>query len=151
MIVTSKTESLRWRMFDFLKAHGVNLHRSEDFQALGRVSLNTGELAGVVGYNGFCGLTCQIHTAGEGHWVSREFIRATFDYPFRQLGMEHLFAPVAASNAKALKFDRHMGFAEFGRIKDGYEHGTDLIVLTMARKDCKWISADTYKPLAKAA
>ena len=136
-------------MFDFLRAHGVNLHRSEDFQALGR--LERGRLLGVVGYNGFCGLTCQIHTAGDGHWVSREFIHKTFDYPFRQLGMEHLFAPVAASNARALRFDRHMGFTEFARIKDGYERGTDMIVLTMSKKDCKWISADTSRPLAKAA
>ena len=149
MIVTSKLEHMRWTMFDFLRAHGVNLHRSEDFQALGRME---GErLIGVVGYNGFCGLTCQIHTAGDGHWVSREFIAKTFDYPFVQLGMEHLFAPVAQTNAKALRFDRHMGFTEFGRIKDGYERGIDMIVLTMSKKDCKWISADTLKPLAKAA
>ena len=149
MIVTSKLEYMRWTMFDFLRSRGVNLHRSEDFQALGRIEND--RLLGVVGYNGFCGLTCQIHTAGEGHWVSREFIRMTFDYPFRQLGMEHLFAPVAETNAKALRFDKHMGFTEFGRIKNGYELGTDLILLTMARKDCKWISVDTSKPLAKAA
>lgn len=133
-------------MFDFLRAHGVNLHRSEDFQALGRMEGD--RLLGVVGYNGFCGLTCQIHTAGVGHWVSREFIRATFDYPFRQLGMEHLFAPVAATNHKALRFDAHMGFAEFGRIKDGYELGTDLIVLTMARADCRWITQDAERMAA---
>ena len=149
MIVTSQTEHLRWTMFDFLLEHGVRLHRSEDFQALGR--MERGRLLGVVGYNGFCGLTCQIHTAGDGHWVSREFIAKTFDYPFRQAGMEHLFAPVAATNTRALRFDKHMGFREFGRIPDGYERGTDLIVLTMARKDCKWISADTSPRLAKAA
>jgi RimJ/RimL family protein N-acetyltransferase len=149
VIVTSKDEEMRWTMFDFLRAHGVNLHRSEDFQALGR--LERGRLLGVVGYNGFCGLTCQIHTAGDGHWVSREFIHKTFDYPFVQCGMEHLFAPVAATNARALRFDNHMGFTEFARIKDGYERGTDMIVLTMAKKDCKWISADTSRPLAKAA
>ena len=150
MIVSSKNEAGRWIMFDFLKAHGVKLHRSEDFQALGRLGAS-GDLLGVVGYNGFCGLTCQIHTAGEGNWVSRAFIEATFDYPFRQLGMEHLFAPVAQSNAKALRFDKHMGFREFGRIENGYEKGVDLIVLTMARKDCKWISQDTSKQNAKAA
>ena len=146
MIVTSREQADRWTMFAFLRAHGVNLHRSEDFQALGRVE--GGRLIGVVGYNGFCGLTCQIHTAGDGHWVSREFIRATFDYPFRQCGMEHLFAPVAATNAKALRFDRHMGFREFARIQDGYERGTDMIVLTMSRSDCRWIKQNEQRMAA---
>lgn len=91
MIVTTKTDAAKWAMFLFLQEHGVPLHRSEDFQALGRVGVD-GKLIGVVGYNGFCGQTCQIHTADEGHWVSRELIKVTFDYPFRQLGMEHLFA-----------------------------------------------------------
>ena len=146
MIVTSKLEHLRWTMFEFLRSHGVYLHRSEDFQALGRMEGD--RLLGVVGYNGFCGLTCQIHTAGDGHWVSRDFIRATFDYPFRQLGMEHLFAPVAATNERALRFDKHMGFREFGRIKDGHERGTDLILLTMARADCRWIAKEQERKAA---
>lgn len=143
MILTSRDEAMRWRMFDFLRAHDVSLHRSEDFQAIGRIGAD-GELLGVVGYNGFCGLTCQIHTAGRGNWVSREFIRCTFDYAFRQAGMEHLFAPVAATNTRALRFDKHMGFREFARIHDGYEHGTDLIVLTMARKDCRWLNENLH-------
>ena len=138
MIVTTKTDAAKWAMFLFLQEHGVPLHRSEDFQALGRVGVD-GKLIGVVGYNGFCGQTCQIHTADEGHWVSRELIKVTFDYPFRQLGMEHLFAPVAANNSKALRFDRKMGFKDFGRIENGYDAGVDLILLTMAKKDYPWI------------
>lgn len=138
MIVTSSSNLSKWAMFLFLQEHGVPLHRSEDFQAIGRVGKNL-QLIGVVGYNGFCGQTCQIHTAGVGHWVSRELIHKTFDYPFRQLGMEHLFAPVAASNSRALRFDRKMGFTDFGRIKDGYEPNVDLILLTLAKKDCRWL------------
>ena len=149
MIVTSKLEHMRWTMFDFLRGRCVNLHRSEDFQAIGRMEGD--RLIGVVGYNGFCGLTCQIHTAGVGHWLSREFLRVLFSYPFEQLGLEHLVATIGAQNARSLRLTRRVGFSDFARIKDGYERGTDMIVLKMARKDCRWISADTSKPLAKAA
>ena len=144
MIVTSKTEHLRWTMFDFLKDRKVLLSRSEDFQAIGRLGVE-GRLIGVVGYFGFAGLTCQICDAGEGNWVSRELIRATFDYPFRQLGMEHLFATVRATNARALRLDRRIGFADFARVKDGWARGEDMIILTMARDDCRWLTQDAER------
>jgi RimJ/RimL family protein N-acetyltransferase len=125
-------------MWAFLRNRGVNIHRSDDFQALGRVGVD-GQLIGVVGYSGFCGLTCYLSAAGTGNWVSRELIRIVFDYPFRQLGMEHLFASVAESNKRALRFDQRMGFRQFGRIKNGWDIGEDLIVLTMAKQDCRWL------------
>lgn len=141
MIITSREGAARWAMFDFLRARGVKLHRSDDFQALGRVGA-AGELIGVVGYNGFCGLTCQIHAAGAGHWLSREFIFKAFDYPFRQCGMEHIFAPVAAKNMRSLRLVRHLGFTDFASIADGYERGTALNWMRMTRRECRWIEQE---------
>lgn len=144
MIVSSQSDASRWMLWSFLVNHGVKLQRSEDFQAIGRLGTN-GSLLGVIGYNGFTGLTCQIHTAGDGNWVSRELIKATFHYPFVQLKLEHLFAPVAATNSRALRFDRRMGFKDALRIENGWDHGEDLILLTMAKKDCRWINLDVQE------
>ena len=147
MIVTSKDEAMRWAMFEYLRERNVLKSRSEDFQALGRIGVE-GKLIGVVGYFGFAGLTCQICDAGEGNWLSRELIRATFDYPFRQLNMEYLFAKIRATNARALRLDRRVGFKDFARLHDGWTLGEDMIVLTMSRADCRWITQDAERMAA---
>lgn len=148
MIVVAKTDAEKWAMFRFLHAHGVQVQKSDDFQAIGRVGTG-GSLIGVVAYNGFCGNTCAMHIAGDGNWVSREYIKAAFDYPFNQLGIEAVIAPVAADNHKALRFDKHFGFQEVHRVKNGWEKGTDLIYLQLLRKDCRWLQAGV--PVLRAA
>jgi len=143
MLVTSRNDNAKWALFSFLKEHGVEIVRSEDFQALGRVNKELA-LLGVVGYNGFCGNTCMMHVAGVGNWINRELLYAAFDYPFRQLGVAQVFAPVAATNARALKLDKHLGFVEHSRFPDAWADGVDLVLLTMRKTDCKWL-----KPLEK--
>ena len=141
MICVAKTDVERVQMLMFLRAHGVHVQLSEDFQAIGRLN-GEGKLIGVVGFNGFCGLTCWVHDAGEKNWLSMDFLRKIFSYPFIQLGMEHLFATVAASNARALRLNRHVGFRDFARIKNGWEKDEDLIILTMAKGECRWIAEE---------
>lgn len=141
MIVASDTDVKKWAMFLFLEKHGVGLKRSEDFQAIGRLSPHKKDLIGVVGYNGFCGKICAMHIAGEGNWISREFIKAAFDYPFNQLGMKAIIAPVAADNAKALRLDQHFGFKEIHRVPDAWADGVDLVFLQLNREDCRYLQA----------
>ena len=128
-------------MWHFLRNHGVRLHRSEDFQAIGRID-SGGELIGVVGFNGFTGKVAQIHIAGKGNWVSREFINQVFHYPFVQLKLNHLIGLVGAKNDRALRFDQKMGFTKWFTIPDGYEDGEDLIVLKMSREECRWLKRE---------
>ena len=124
MIVVANTDPKKTRMWGFLKERGVQLQRSEDFQAIGRVGAS-GDLIGVVAYNGFNGNVCQMHIAGDGNWVSREFIKVAFDYPFNQLGLVAILAPVPANNRKALRFDQHFGFKEIYRIAKGWVRFTE--------------------------
>lgn len=152
MIVTSDTDANKHAMWQFLYDRGVRLHRSEDFQAIGRVSPATEQLIGVVAYNGFCGNVCQMHIAGDGNWVSREFIRAAFDYPFRQLGLAAVLGALPADNHKAMKFDTHFGMREVHRITNGWANGVDLVLVQMNREDCKWLrEGDHVLPERKAA
>lgn len=136
-------------MWEFLNEHGVRLHKSEDFQAIGRVGVG-GDLIGVVAYNGFCGRVCSMHMAGVGNWVSREFILAAFSYPFKQLDMLAVISPIAESNHRALRFDKHFGFREVHRVPDGYEEGVDLIFLEMRKEDCRYLD-EVKRELAEAA
>ena len=138
MIVTSKTNAERWALFLFLKEHGVLQTRTDDFHAIGRVASN-GKLVGVVGYNGFIGNTCCVHVAGIGNWVNRELLWAAFDYPFMQAKMEHLIGTVAESNTKAIHLNRHLGFEVLHRLRDGWKIGVDLIIMRMARYQCRWL------------
>lgn len=148
MIVTSKDQAMKEAMWKFLHVRGVQVARSDDFQALGRLG-DSGALIGVVGYNGFNGQIACIHSAGDGHWVSREFILATFDYPFRQLKLKYLIAPVASNNFKALKFDRRMGFQDWATLPDGFAEGIDIILLRMERSQCRWIRPEVIQQLRK--
>ena len=139
-VVTALTPAEKMAMLSFLHAHDVHLPPSGDFQAFGTVSQATDTLLGVVAFNGFWGHVCTMHTAGEGNWVSRQLIWRSFDYPFRQLNMQAVLAPVASSNARALKFDQRLGFREVHRVADGWDAGDDLIILQLKRDECLWLN-----------
>lgn len=146
MIITSRSELDKNQMFIFLCKHKVNIPMSSDFQAIGNLNVK-GEITGVVGYNGFCGKTCMIHVAGDGNWASKMLLWAAFDYPFNQAGMVQLIAPVPGNNAKALKLDYHLGFKDLHVIKDGWDIGVDLKILTMAKEECRWLERKSYDTL----
>jgi RimJ/RimL family protein N-acetyltransferase len=151
MLVTSKTNAERWALFNFLKKHGVELPRSEDFQAIGQLSLNTKDLIGVVGYSGFCGKTCVMNVAGEGNWLSRKLLWAAFDYPFNQQGVIQVFACVSETNARSLKLCHHLGFSQLAHIRDGWAEGIGMKILTMHKKECRWLAKLEWKHELQAA
>lgn len=97
-----------------------------------------GKILGVVGFDGWNGASCQMHVAGEGNWVSRELIRATFDYAFNVAGLNVLLGLVPSGNEKALRFDKHVGFVEVARIKDAHPDG-ELVVLELRRENCRFL------------
>lgn len=80
-----------------------------------------------------------MHVAGIGNWITRELLFAAFDYPFTQCDIEHIIGPVAANNHRALRFNKHLGFEVLHRLRDGFEHGVDLVVMRMARHQCRWL------------
>lgn len=139
MVVSSNSNENRAAMWQFLRLRGVEIPRSEDFQAIGRISPSTGKLVGVVGFNGFCGQVCWIHMAGDGNWISRELLRAAFHYPFVQVPVVQLFGAVAGDNFKALKLNKHLGFQVLYRVRNGWAGGIDLVVHSMSAAECKWL------------
>ena len=137
MIVVAGDDAQRLACWSFLQRHGVEIPRSEDFQAIAR--LGSSGILGVVGYNGFCGRVCSMHMAGDGNWISREFIKRAFHYPFRQLNLVAVMAPVAETNTRAIELDKKFGFKEVHRVEKGWGDSVDLVVLQLKREDCKWL------------
>lgn len=96
-----------------------------------------GELVAGVIVDNWNGASAQMHVAGEGNWLNREFLLFCFDYVFRQLNLNVVIGVVSSDNAKALRFDRHLGFKEIAKIPKGHPAG-DLVILTMTKEDCRY-------------
>lgn len=80
-----------------------------------------------------------MHVAGEGkRWLTREFLRVCFDYPFRQLAVKKIIGLVDSSNSQARKFDEHLGFIHEATIADASPHG-DLMIYTMTKEQCRFL------------
>lgn len=113
---------------------------SEDFRAIG--ALREDCLCAVVAYNGFTGRTCFMHSAiDDPAVINRTFVKAIFDYPFNHCKLTHVLALVESSNTRAMKIDLRLGFKEVNRFEGAGLDGSDLVLLSMARNECKWIGA----------
>lgn len=99
----------------------IGLHWSTDFRALARV-VNS-EIVGVVGYEGFTGTACRMHMAGEGRWITREFVRRSLAYPFQILGLKMVFGVVPSGNRGALDIDLRLGFTELIYVPGAHPDG----------------------------
>lgn len=133
-------------LYDWLAAR-VGMAWSTDFCAIGRVVDR--QLVGVVGYNSFTGASCQMHMAGEGRWMTREFLQRAFHYPFLAWGFPMVFGTVPSGNTRALDIDRRLGFKELIYIPGAHPDG-GLHLLQMLREDCRWISGDAHGQQVRA-
>lgn len=108
-------------------------------------------VAGVV-YSDYNGVNMQMHVASDGtkRWMTREYLRVCFDYPFNQAKVKRITGLVGEGNVAAQKFDEHLGFERETTLRGAHPTG-DLIVYVMWKERCKWISQDSSKRYAKAA
>ena len=92
-------------------------------------------------YERFNGTSIVTHIAAEPgkRWMTREFLRVIFDYPFSQLGVFKLIGFVDGSNADAMKFDLNLGFVREAVIQGAGSGGCDLHLLTMTRGQCRFL------------
>ncbi len=101
--------------------------------------LKEGELVCGVLYEDFNGSSVKAHIAGTGkRWLTREFLKVMFDYPFNQLKVKKLIGLVDETNLAARRFDEHLGFVLEAVIKDAAPHG-DMLILTMTKEQCRFI------------
>ena len=116
-------------------------HFGSHFDPLSATALGVesdGQIVGGCVYEKFAGQSLVMHCAGTGHWLTREFLRAMFAYPFVQLGVKKVIGPVDSSNEQARAFNEHLGFVPEAVIADGAPYG-DLIMYTLTRQQCRYL------------
>lgn len=103
-----------------------------------------GELIAGVLYEGFTGHNIWMHVAAEpgARWMTREFLRYCFYYPFVECGVDRVSGWVEDSNEAAKRFDEHLGFREEARLKGAARDGGDVILYVMWRKDCRYVDPE---------
>lgn len=110
----------------------------EWYQAIGL--MRGDEPQAVVVYNHYSGCDIAMHIAAVPgrRWMTREFLRAVFRYPFVQLNCRRVTGYVPAKNRDALRFDTHIGFREEGRMRHALPDD-DVLVLGLLREDCRYL------------
>jgi RimJ/RimL family protein N-acetyltransferase len=98
-----------------------------------------GDLIAVVLYNIYSGADIAMHIAAvQGRrWMTRDYLRAAFRYPFVQLGCRRVSGFVPATNADAIRFNEHLGFKREGLMRNAL-WDDDVIVYGMLREECKY-------------
>ena len=96
-------------------------------------------LGGVI-FQNFTGESIAMHSASwDPHWINRDMIFVTFDYPFNQLGVKRIFGQVPENNGHAYTFNSKLGFKPVARIEGVYPHNIACIVMCMEREDCRML------------
>lgn len=92
--------------------------------------------AGVI-YENYNGSSVVTHIAVTGP-MTRPYVSAIFDYPFRVCRVKKIIAPVAAANTLCARLVKHMGFIPEAVLKDCHPEG-DLILFTLSQADCRFL------------
>jgi|SRR5215831_13232104 len=126
----------------------LGLHWSEDFRGIMLIPdqkatknpLEQEDVVGAVGYNGFVGRVCCMHSyLPKPYEMTREFIIESFHYPFEICNCVEIMGLVNSINHAARKLNARLGFEDKIVISDGAIDG-DLIIMTLKKQDCKWLS-----------
>jgi len=111
------------------------------FKAIG-VTLDGDLVAGIV-YNNFRGYDLSMHvSATSPKWGSRKIVGTLLAYPFVGLGCVRVTAQIAASNDRARKLLRQLGFHIEGLHPLAWEGREDALSFGMTRDDAaRWVGA----------
>jgi RimJ/RimL family protein N-acetyltransferase len=99
-----------------------------------------GPLAGCL-YESHNGASIMLHIATDQSkkWMNREFLWFVFYFPFEQLGVRKIIAPVESTNSDCVRFIEHIGFTLEATLKDAAPKG-DLLIYSMVKDQCRWLN-----------
>lgn len=132
MIVSDKQMELK----DWL-SEKIGLVSSPNLVCIGNRNAK-GKLIGVVGYDGCNGASIQMHSAGEGNWVTRRFLFAAFDYPFNVCKVNMVLGLIPSGNIQAMKFNLNLGFRVELVLSGAHPDGA-LWIMSMRREECRFL------------
>lgn len=99
-----------------------------------------GGILGMCVADSFGSDNCNVHLAIDSPLILRRgFLSGLANWLFYHEGRKRVFGLVPSNNAKAIKFNEHIGFQEVARVPDAVCDGVDYIVYRMDAKDCRWL------------
>lgn len=72
-------------------------------------------------------------------WCHPAILFHIFAYPFLQLKLGRVTAPVAASNERSIAVVEHLGYKLEGRLREADPRGGDILVFGMLKTECRWL------------
>jgi RimJ/RimL family protein N-acetyltransferase len=101
-----------------------------------------GELVAAAVFNQFHFPSISGHIVSDGSkkWMTKKFLYAMFDYPFRQLGCTRITAPIAERNEAAVQFVERLGFVLEGRLRRAMPDGSDRLIYGLLKEDCSYVA-----------
>lgn len=115
------------------------LQRGDGQQALG---LETdGELVAGVVFDDWTVHNIFMHVASKPgvNWLTREFLRLAYDYPFNQLGCSRVSAWVEDSNIRSKKFCEHLGYSKEATLFGAARDGGNVHIYRMRKEECRYV------------
>lgn len=115
------------------------LARTEGMRAIGL--RKDGELVAAAVYEGFNGQNMWVHLAAVPgcNWMTRDYLRACFAYPFLVCGVQRLSGYVNSSNLAARRLNEHFGYRVEATLRGAAPDGGDVLIYVMWRKDCRYV------------
>jgi len=95
-------------------------------------------ILGVVGFDSYNGASIVMHVAGTKGWLTRDLIRATFDYAFNVCKVNMVIGLVPSGNTESIRFNTHLGFEIVKELAGAHPDGS-LLIMTMPRENCKYL------------
>ena len=139
MLVVADSPELKQLAAEILHKE-IGVQPSADQQAILWANPETKVIEWCIGFTAFIGKTCQIHVVNfNKKYTPRKLLWATFDYPFRQLGLESLIGIVNSNNEHAMKYDQNLGFKEVHRFAGLHDDGGDIVVFELKKDECRFI------------
>ena len=99
-----------------------------------------GVLLGGAVFSGYTGESICVHTASwTKHWINRDLLFMSFDYPFNQLGVKRMFGQVPEDNTHAQEINLKFGFRYVARIEGVFRNNVACMVMCMERSECRFL------------
>jgi RimJ/RimL family protein N-acetyltransferase len=117
---------LDWQMV----IRNLGLKWVEDTKGILAIDLDKGQCVAGCILNNWTWNAAMIHLWIDNPLVLRHgFFQEIADYVFIQAGKEVLIGMVPGDNEDALKLNKHIGFKETHRIKGGFMHDIDYVIM----------------------
>jgi len=110
-----------------------------DMTSIMAVDADTGAIQACCVMDSWTENSCQIHFAIDNPFVIRHgYFEEISKFVFDTSGREVMIGTVPASNEKALKLDKRIGFKEVTRLKNAFKQGVDFVVLELRKAHCNF-------------